>query len=345
MTTSVPTGEPVRTEGPRFHPLIEERLHLLQGHASFADCPPAVLKEWDAPYGPAESWDLQIADRQVPGPHGPVPVRVYTPAGDTPPDRPCLVWIHGGGFVAGDLDMPEAHEVAQRIAGRADAVVVSVFYRLCPREGLLGLPEEGTHESTAAVRFPIPLDDVIAAIGWVRDNAAALGIDEARIAIGGASAGANLAAGATLRLADEGRTPWQTLLLYPLVHPELPATTPEMAQAFAITPRVLNFSDESVRAVNVNYLGAGLETATPYAYAGISDNLAVFPPTLVDNCEFDTLRRSGERFVEQLRDAGVDVEAVVSRGVPHGHLNCIGFPPAQESTDRMADRLRRAATP
>src|SRR5690625_470989 len=77
---------------------------------------------WDAPYGPAERWELRIEDTRAPGPHGPVPVRIYTPAAAAEGPRPVLVWCHGGAFMHGDLDMPEADQVARGVAGRAGAV-------------------------------------------------------------------------------------------------------------------------------------------------------------------------------------------------------------------------------
>ena len=102
-------------------------------------------------------------------------------------DRPALVWVHGGAFLGGDLDMLEADGVAREICARAGAVVVSVDYRLCH----------------GGVTYPVPHDDVVAAVRWVRDYAGRLGVDADRISVGGASAGGNLAAGATLRLRDD----------------------------------------------------------------------------------------------------------------------------------------------
>ena len=109
------------------------------------------------------------------------PVRVYRPPGAASREVPGLLWMHGGAFVAGDLDMPEAHVVSAELASRG-AIVVSVDYRL----------------ATATVRYPVPLDDVHAAWGWFADVTDDLGTDPRQLAIGGASAGANLAAAATL---------------------------------------------------------------------------------------------------------------------------------------------------
>jgi len=316
----------------RFHPLIEERLPLIADATTWDEMDPA----WGAPYGPPEEWDLVIEDADVDGPHGTVPVRIYTPAAPRSTRRACLVWMHGGAFIGGDLDMPEGHEVARGLAGRADAVVVSVDYRLAPEPAAM----TGIAPGPDDVRFPVPLDDVCAAFGWAREVADDLGVRPDRIAIGGASAGANLAAGASLRLRDEGTPPWQTLLAYPLAHPLLPEATPEMAEAIAAMPTCLRFEDDTVRVLNENYLGGPLDPAPPYAFPALAD-LTGLAPVFIENCEFDDLRRSGEPFAQQLRDAGVDVELVTCAGVPHGHLNQVGLPPALETMDRMAARLRR----
>lgn len=331
------------TDSPRlrtFVPEMEARRHVLDGVAGWADFTPDQAAAWGAPYGPIEEWDLEIEDRLVDGPHGPIPVRIYRPSGEGS-GRPSLVWCHGGGFVGGDLDMPEGHEVSRGIAGRAGAVVVSVGYRLCPSPpGLLGLDQEAP-VGAAPVRFPVPHDDAHTAYRWTRDHADELGIDPARVAVGGASAGANLAAGVALHLRDDGDAPWQVLLAYPLVHPEMPEPSAELAEAIADTPPLLRFPPEVCLTLNENYLGGPVEGASPYAFAGLSADLTGFPPTLIDNDEFDDLRCSGERFAAQLEAAGVEVEQVTTAGVPHGHLNNVGFGPTHASLDRMAARLGR----
>src|SRR4051794_5122589 len=147
-------------------------------------------------------------------------MRVYTPAGDGIA-RPCLVWAHGGGFVGGDLDMREADWVAREICARAGAVVVSVDYRL----------------AVDGVCYPVPHDDVVAAVAWVRDTAADLGIDAGRISIGGASAGGNLTAGAALKLRDrDGWVPATLLLAYPALHAAVPPPSPALAAKLAELP-------------------------------------------------------------------------------------------------------------
>src|SRR5215203_4325521 len=146
------------------HPAVSSKFHLLEGIESFEAglSDPATRARMDAfmsiadaPAPPA----VDVRDDVAPGPHGRVPVRVYSPRGAA--DRPCLVWLHGGAFRMGDLDMPEAEWTARQVCDRADAVVVSVDYRLC----------------VGGVTYPVPHDDAVAAVRWVRDSAAELGID------------------------------------------------------------------------------------------------------------------------------------------------------------------------
>lgn len=321
-------------------PRMERRMRLLGDAATWEDVGEAAHRAWDEPYGPAEEWELRTEDREIPGPHGPVPVRIYVPQAAADGDRPCLVWLHGGGFVHGDLDMPEGDHVARGVAGRADAVVVSVDYRLCdPLDGAPARQFPGGPEHVVA---PVPLDDVCAAVTWTRESAAALGVDPARMAIGGASAGGNLAAAASLRLADEGTPVAASLLMYPVAHPLSPEPTSEESAALAGTPALLRFTPETMRALSGNYIGRPLDEATPYDFPGLatSDRLAVLPRTYIEADEYDDLRVSARRYAEQLREAGVDVEHVVRRGVCHGHLNRVGLAEARTSMDRMGQLVR-----
>ena len=298
---------------------------------------------WNAPYGRPERWDLRIESREAPGPHGPVPLRIYTPTAPAEGPRAVLVFCHGGSFQHGDLDMPEGDHTARGVAGRADAVVVSVDYRLCdePAGGSPARRLPGTAPELD-IRAPIPCDDVIAAVDFTRAHAAELGIDPQRLALGGASAGGNLAAAASLRLAEEGRAPAASLLMYPVAHPLNPAPTQEEAAALAELPAHLGFDPQKMRRMSENYLGGPLEQATAHDFPGLGTaaQLAVLPRTYIEADEFDDLRTSARRYAEQLAAAGVEVEYEVRRGVTHGHLNKIGLPQAAESRDRMAALLQ-----
>ena len=344
MTTPPPTApaaEPFAPTDPRGEML--RRLEALRGASSWDEVPAAAREAWEAPYGPAERLDLRIENREARGPHGIVPLRVYSPAARSRRPRAALVWCHGGSFQHGDLDMPEAHETARRIAARADAVVVSVDYRLCDEPAEAGgAPARRLPGETFPVHAPIPGDDVIAVVRWTRSMARLLCIDPGRVALGGASAGGNLAAAVSLRLAEEGEAPAASLLMYPVTHPLNPEPTAQEAAALADVPGMFRFPPESMRLMAERYLGRPLEEATAHEFPGLgtAEQLAVLPRTYLEADEYDDLRLGARRYAEQLTEAGVEVEHVVRRGVTHGHLNKLGLPQAAESCEAMAQILR-----
>jgi acetyl esterase len=210
------------------HPAIVSRFALLEGIPSrrVAMGDPEMMARIDQFFSPSPGFAqpvVDVRDDSAPGPHGPVPVRIYLPD-RAPTDRPCLVWMHGGAFMGGDLDMPEADLTAREVCERAGAVVVSVDYRL----------------AVNGVTYPVPHDDVVAAIRWVRDNPARLGIDPARISVGGGSAGGNLGTGAVLRLRDDdGWQPASLIPVYAVFHAVHPPVPRELAAALAELPPML----------------------------------------------------------------------------------------------------------
>lgn len=312
------------------HDAIASRLHLLEGIESFADVrdDPEKLRRFEAfgAIGGRPRTAVQIRDDRAPGPHGPVPVRIYHPAGGAAV-VPALVWLHGGAFLGGDLDMPEADWVAREIADRAGAVVVSVDYRL----------------AIGDVVYPVPHDDAVAAVRWVRDSAADLGIDPQRISVGGASAGGNLAAGAALKLRDtDGWSPAALLLAYATVHAVLPAPSAALAERMTQVPRVLRFLPADRAFITRNYLGGAESGADGYAMPAnaVVDGLC---PVLLVNAEYDDLRVSSEAFAAQLAVAGVDVRQVLAPGMLHGFLNLTSeLPPVDRALALMADVVATA---
>ena len=307
-----------------------ERLYLLEpdpdaaAEGGWGQVGEDAWTQFNAPFGVPETTAAKVEDAQVPGPHGAIPVRIYSPLVDEPSGIG-VVWMHGGGFMHGDLDMPEADAVARGLVHRTGGVVVSVDYRLA---------NDGVH-------FPVPHDDCYAAYEWLRETGGALGVDPERIAVGGASAGANLAAGVALRARDEEVPPALVLLAYPVVHTELPTPSAELAEALVMTPLALRFSPAVVRGMNENYLGMPVESAPGYSFPGNAADLSGYPRTYIENDEFDDLRASGEEFARQLREAGVDVEMEMASVVPHGHLNAVGSPWAVATLDRFAAQLER----
>jgi acetyl esterase len=272
---------------------------------------------------------ISVTNQAVAGPHGQVPVRVYRPAGDP---TAALLWAHGGGFGAGDLEMPEAHVVSGELALRANALVVSVDYRLAGN----------------GVRYPIPLDDVCAAWEWMCSEQLLgspellSGAGQIPAAVGGASAGAALALACALRARDaepQVRPADAVILAYPFAHFPNPAldgaTRDEMAQ---LSPDV-HFPWQTIEYMVRNYVGR-ISGLPPEAMPGAA-RLDGLPPVRIALCEYDDLRPSGELLARQLREVGVPVLTDLARGVLHGHLNLtVGLPQIQQTLNFLAAGLR-----
>lgn len=251
-------------------------------------------------------------------------VRVY-PARE--PHGAGLVWAHGGGFAAGDLDMHEADGVARDLADRG-TTVVSVDYRLVGD----------------GCRYPAPSDDILAAWEWSLAEARDLGV--VRFAIGGASAGANLVTGAVLRLLEAGGPlPALVVLAYPTLLAVQPEPGPDLRVALDADPAADRFTPAVVRAMYEGLLGGPVDDAPLAAVPGraTADDLAAFPPVLMINGDVDELRVSGEVFAATLAAAGREVEVVIEPGTTHGHLNEPG-PAASASLDLIATRLAALAS-
>jgi len=211
--------------------------------------------------------------------------------------------------MAGDLDMPEAHVVAAELAVRAGAVVASVEYRL----------------ATPTVHHPVPVDDLEAAWHAFTGLARELGVDPARIALGGASAGANLAAAVTLRLARAAASPAALLLAYPAMHFPNPALDGPIAAEMLTLPPTLRFTAATVLQIFRAYFGR-ITDLPAEASPGLAD-LTGFPPTRIVLSEYDDLRASGELWTQQLEERSVPVTTMLAAGMLHGHLN---IPPVAE---------------
>lgn len=279
-------------------------------------------------------------------------VRVY-PAAE--PEGSVLVWLHGGAFMFGTIDMPEADQVGRRLS--ADGItVVSVDYTLAPLDALAALgpvdggegmpvpegmptPEQMRAEMEAAGprgRYPVASLQTVAAFDWAVENAEAWGASPARVLLGGGSAGGNIAAGAGVRLRDRAAddssapVPAALALVYPVLHAPLPHANAELEGLLAGLPHALTFPPESTSAINANYLGDASPEA--YAFPGGHD-MTGLAPTLIVTADRDRLRASGEAFAAELALAGVDVSLVRQRGALHGFLNEVGDS-AAESTLR-----------
>ncbi len=264
-------------------------------------------------------------------------VRVYPPTSPTGmiPNGAGLIWAHGGGFAGGDLDMPEADGVARALAARG-VTVVSVDYPLAPTPQAWGAAR-GTPVKDG-VHYPAASDAIIAAFRWAFDSELCPG----PWALGGASAGANLAAGATLRLLrDVGLSPALVVLAYPTLLAVQPEPDAALRAALDADPEADTFGPDAVLGMYENYLGGPVDAAPLPAVPGLAtvEELALFPPTLIINGEVDELRVSGEHFARTLAAAGRDIVTLTEPGTRHGHLNRPEEAAAAASIDRIAARL------
>jgi len=295
-------------------------IRLLEANGPVADPRPGLDTRSLVEVDPTLS-SVEVTDVNVPGPHGDVPVRIYA----DPSHRATsgLVWVHGGAFIGGSLDMPEAHWVSLYIASRG-IPVASVDYR----------------KALHGVRYPVPLDETLAAWLWVAGADRPLGELVQNLHFGGASAGANLATAATQRLRDEGLPlPASLILAYPLVHAELPPLGDDLTAALTSNPPPVNFTPTVVKAFNANYLGEGVE-ATGYAFPG-ENEVHGLPPVLIVNAEADEMRASGEQFARQLTSEGVDVSCVTQTGTQHGFLDQPNDPGAIDAMDGFLGHIAR----
>lgn len=268
--------------------------------------------------------DVPIRTVTADGRHGPVTLRIY---GTTSTTGSALVWLHGGGFVTGGLDMPESDYVG-RVLASSGTPVLSVDYRLA-REG---------------VHFPVPHEDALAGWFWARRNALELGLMPELLCLGGAGAGGNLAVGAALYLTDSAKPlPAKLLLAYPFLHAELPPPTEALDEKVMVTlPRHLRFTREDCLRSAENYLGGPVSMASSYAMPGYADPSGL-PPTAIVACEYDDLRGSSELFTATLKEVGVPVSYYLARGALHGHLNRnAGSPESEQILQFLAGELATA---
>jgi acetyl esterase len=279
---------------------------------------------------------VRTENRQIPGPHGDIPIRIYTPS-TSRPEPVGLVWCHGGAYAYGDLDTAESDWVATSLA-EAGITVVTVDYRLAPvPQWALDL---GAEPGIGNSYYPVAINEIEAVLAWA--NTELHSQSPAGWALGGASAGGTLTAGLTLRLRDQGFTmPSRLLLAYPLLHPKLPQFSSELATKLAamapgpgipLTPQV-------VEGLTLNYVNGDPEQLEdPHAFPGGHD-LSGLPPTFILNSDVDTIRASGDAFAAELATAGVDILTVREDGTVHGHLSEPTTIGAQRSIHRMVEWL------
>jgi acetyl esterase len=256
-----------------------------------------------------------VEDRVLPGPGGDLTVRIYTP--DAPSPAPAFIYLHGGGWVMGSIDAVDAP--LRAVANGSGCVVCSVDYRLAPEHP-----------------FPAALDDVRAVLGWVTERAGLLSIDPGRIALGGDSAGGNLAAATTLAERGRGRHISGQVLIYPVLDHdfERPSYVAN-AEGFGMTRDIMKWYWD-------HYLPDPERRSDPLASPLRAPDLRALPPALVITAEHDVLRDEGEDYAARLRAAGVDVTLSRYDGMVHGFFRTAGAVDGGRALiDEIATWLRR----
>ena len=269
------------------------------------------LAELAASVPARETTGMEIEDRTVPADPD-VTVRIYRPH----QAQGTIVWLHGGGFVMGDLDTE--HQAAAWVADGSGAVVVSVGYRRAPEH-----------------RFPAALDDAYAVLAWTAEHAAELSIAPGRIAVGGHSAGAGLAAAVALRARDQQGPP---ICFQLLNQPELDDRQETWSQRHFTDLPWMN--RDKITMTWRHYLGS--QPATPYAAPARAADLSGLPPAYIATAEFDPLRDEGIGYALRLLQAGVPTELHQWPGTFHGSQAILSAEVSQRQIAELVSALRRA---
>jgi len=285
----------------------EARAHVRRMVASLATDPEPVAR---------------VENRSVPGPDGPVPVRIYWPQTAPPAPLPALVYFHGGGWVICDLDTHDP--TCRAITNNVGCVVMSVDYWLAPEH-----------------KFPAAAEDAYTATLWAAGNATDLGVDATRIAVGGDSSGGNLTAAVAL-MARDRHAPELVfqLMVYPvtdIVAMDTPSHR-DNGEGYFLTTAAMEWYRRQ-------YLTDLSEASHPYASPLHADDLSGLPPALVITAELDPLRDEGEAYASRLRASGVPAVASRYDGVFHGFFS-LGtlLDAAKQANEEAYAALREAFT-
>jgi len=256
-----------------------------------------------------------LTARAIPGPGGPIAIRIYRPKDAL---RAALVYFHGGGWVVGSLEGADAS--CRVLANRSRCVVISIDYRLAPE-----------------TKFPGAVDDAYAATRWVIDNAADLRIDPARVAVGGASAGGNLAAAVALVAREKGgpRIAFQLLTVPVTELSSKAASHREFAEGYGLTSADMEWYGR-------HYVRTEADADDPRASVLRAD-LHDLPPAFVITAECDPLRDDGEAYADRLRELGIAARYKRYPGMFHGFMSFPGvLPEAALAFEEAGAALREA---
>jgi acetyl esterase/lipase len=258
-----------------------------------------------------------VTDHRVPVAGAEITVRTYSPGGRGP--HPVLVYYHGGGWVIGDLYTHDG--LCRSLANAARCVVASVGYRLAPEW-----------------KYPVAAEDSYAALRWVETHAIRLGLDPRRVAVGGDSAGGNLATVVSLMARDQGGPGLvHQVLIYPVTDNDLNTRSyVENASGYVLTR-------EGMRWFWNHYLADSRQGLEPHASPLRAPTLAGLPSALVITAECDPLRDEGEAYAARLRDAGVPVTVTRYDGMFHGFVRMTRIlDKARTALDEIAGSLQKA---
>ena len=257
----------------------------------------------------------QVTDSHIPGPGGDLSVRVYRPSAERP--LPALLYYFGGGWTLGSIDTSDG--ICRDLAAEAGCLVVTVGYRLAPEHP-----------------FPSAVHDCHAALRWVADHAGELGADPARLAVGGDSAGGNLAAAVTLLARADGDIALAGQLL---VYPNTDQLADDASMRDNADPWL--FNHHSVAWYGRHYLTAPGDAENPLASPLRASDLSGLPPALVVTAEYDPLRDQGEAYAARLAAAGVPVDLTRYPGMAHGFFAMTGAVDAARTANLQAAAFLR----
>lgn len=291
-----------------------------QWESTPAEVRASASAKWQPEYLGVADAVAKIDYRYISGPTAELPIKIYTPEGVGP--FPAVVFFHGGGWVAGNIEINGVQH--QQIAHDARAVVIAVNYQKAPEH-----------------KFPIPFDDCYSTLEWVVANAQALNINVDEIGVAGDSAGGNLAAAVALKARDvKGPRIAFQILIYPAVdyNFEYPSMI-DNAVGYSLTTQGMKWYWDQ-------YMATTDDLANPYFRPMAAENLSNLPPTFTLTAELDPLRDEGEIFAQRLHDAGV--KSVLKRydSLIHGFALMQGFlPEAREAMQDIADNIREFINP
>jgi acetyl esterase len=300
---------------PKLDPQARALIEAIPPHPPWSSLSAAEVRAYPTPINAAPEAVASVSQRSIQGPGGWLAIRAYRPAGAGP--HPALIYLHGGGMVLGNLETTD--RFARAITNAVPCVAISVDYRLSPE-----------------TKYPGALEDAFAVLRWVSSagSAAELGIDPARIAVGGFSAGANLATGiATLARDRGGPAVAFQLLVQGMYDARCDAPTHEEFDGIVMTAA-------DMRWFWAQYIRGPQDVDDPRVSPIRATDLRGLPPALVISGECDLLRDEGEAYGKRLIDAGV--EATVRRydAMPHGFLAMPTVDGGKRAFDEIAAALR-----